>query len=1405
MFPLGLRAVSKKHNSPEEDMSIKFGLKMLVAIILALGISGWMSSLSLASAVPVDGNWSGYTHLGKPVSFIVQSGGTQWANFSLTIQITFPSSCTVTMTQTVNGPGAIAGGQFSFTGTNFAFTGQFSSDLTASGTYAFTNQPSACGTFTHSGTWSANTPLPAPGAFSKTNPPDGATNQSVNAGGIGWTASSYAYHYEYCIDQIDNNDCDTGWVNNSYLTSVGLSGLDTNTTYYWQARALNSNGTTYANEGDWYSFTTGVPPVNFNKAGPGNGGITNTTVTFSWEPSSTAASYEICIDPINNQSCDANWISSGAQTFRTLSGLNNHITYYWQVRAFNSGGYTDANNGVWWSFTTLDPPGLFGKELPPYQSSNQSTSPTLKWSASSEVDYYEYCYDTSINEQCDGEWLDAGPNTSVVISGLNTNTTYYWQVRAVNLGGTTYPAFDGGWWMFTTAPPRPGSFAKIGPQNGSQNQPPWPTLSWSASAGADYYKYCIDTTDNDQCDAAWSDDTYQTSVQLNSLTANTTYYWQVQAFNGGGVTEADDQAWRSFKTDIPQAGPTYLVNSTSGGKDGLCGSGHCTLRDALSASETDGVASSIQLQPATIYTLIEADNTPLYAAANGLPVINTTITIFGNGSTLQRSQGTGMPEFRFFKIADTGNLTLENLTLTKGAVALSSHESIGGAIYNSGQLTIHNNIFLDNSANAAGAIMNFGTAAITDTLFNQNHAIARGTCGSAAISNGGVLTIADSQFTDNTSSGAELCAAGAIDHNGASLAITNSTFSGHTTPNWAVIEISFDKSATITNSTFRDNSTSPIVIRQGGSLQIASSTFSNNIAYLSGGIYVASGSLSVANSTFWNNTAFSGSDYFSGGGINASGSVVEVTNSTFANNSASEGAAIFSAYTTFTVKNSIFADSAHGENCGGYGSTPTPIIDGGHNLDAGSTCNFSAANHSLSNTNPLLGVLQNNSGPTQTMALLPGSPAIDTGANAVCQADPVNNLDQRGAPRPVDGDKNGSAICDMGAYESPAWSLPGALTKVSPPNEAQAQPVATILSWGPSMDAESYAYCVDTTDNGQCDTSWVGTGSNMFVGLNNLKYATTYYWQARATNSNGTIQANQNTWWSFTTIPNPPAAFNKSAPANGATNQLLNPTLSWQASIGAVGYEFCYDTTNDNACTSWINNGAATVKTLNGLEYNTRYYWHVRACNPSGVTYSNSFFWSFKTKAYPVSFLSVAANDGWILESTETINVGGTMNFIATTLHLGDDAARKQYRSILSFGTGSTLPDTAIITKVTLKLRQQGIVGGGNPVTAFQGFMADIRKGTFGTSALQVTDWQATANKTYGPFTPALTGGWYTFNLTSAKAYINKLAAGSGLTQIRLRFKLDDNNNAIANYLSLYSGNAGAASRPQLIVEYYIP
>ncbi|MBI5964085.1 MAG: hypothetical protein HY863_11460 [Chloroflexi bacterium] len=93
-----------------------------------------------------------------------------------------------------------------------------------------------------------------------------------------------------------------------------------------------------------------------------------------------------------------------------------------------------------------------------------------------------------------------------------------------------------------------------------------------------------------------------------------------------------------------------------------------------------------------------------------------------------------------------------------------------------------------------------------------------------------------------------------------------------------------------------------------------------------------------------------------------------------------------------------------------------------------------------------------------------------------------------------------------------------------------------------------------------------------------------------------------------------PAEFVKTDPLNNAINQNLNLMLSWEASAQATSYEYCFDTTNDNDCSSWINNGNSTTKSLSGLSAGTTYYWQVRAVNIGGMTYANNeIWWSFTT------------------------------------------------------------------------------------------------------------------------------------------------------------------------------------------------
>jgi hypothetical protein len=183
------------------------------------------------------------------------------------------------------------------------------------------------------------------------------------------------------------------------------------------------------------------------------------------------------------------------------------------------------------------------------------------------------------------------------------------------------------------------------------------------------------------------------------------------------------------------------------------------------------------------------------------------------------------------------------------------------------------------------------------------------------------------------------------------------------------------------------------------------------------------------------------------------------------------------------------------------------------------------------------------------------------------------------------------------------------------------------------------------------------------------------------------------------------------------------------------------------------------------------------------------------------TFRSAGAQDGYVLEATETSKTGGSMNASATVFNLGDAAADKEYRAILHFDLN--LPANAVITKVTLKIRRQGLAGN-DPFASLGKILVDIRSGAFSNNnALQTTDFQAAAHKNAaGSIQNRPVSNWYSVVFpSSAFSYINK----SGVTQFRLRFQMDDNDNGTADYLKFYSGNAGTASRPQLIVEYHTP
>jgi hypothetical protein len=220
---------------------------------------------------------------------------------------------------------------------------------------------------------------------------------------------------------------------------------------------------------------------------------------------------------------------------------------------------------------------------------------------------------------------------------------------------------------------------------------------------------------------------------------------------------------------------------------------------------------------------------------------------------------------------------------------------------------------------------------------------------------------------------------------------------------------------TLINTTISENSADVGgAICNGGALMIINSTFTGNVAHGQKGGGIANyGFLSITNSTFSGNS--SGSSGLAGGILNGglfqSAGTILINNSTFSGNTAGEGkgGGIFNVKGSMVfVHNSIVANNTGG-NCHGT------LTSSGYNLSSDSSCSFDSAGD-LNNTDPQLGPLENNGGPTDTMALLPGSPAIDAGNPTGCRdgRGPLLKTDQRGEPRPNREDKSG---CDIGAYE----------------------------------------------------------------------------------------------------------------------------------------------------------------------------------------------------------------------------------------------------------------------------------------------------------------------------------------------------------------------------------------------------
>lgn len=370
-------------------------------------------------------------------------------------------------------------------------------------------------------------------------------------------------------------------------------------------------------------------------------------------------------------------------------------------------------------------------------------------------------------------------------------------------------------------------------------------------------------------------------------------------------------------------------------------------------------------------------------------------------------------------LTNAGSATLTDCTV--------SGNTRGAGISNSGAISLARSTVKGNSSDGifsnGGGIINTGTLSLTSTLVSGNSGFGAG----GGIENQGNATLMDSQISGNSVTGnasfpTAPVTGGGFDNQGTAT-LTDCTISGNIATTTFTVRVSGGGienhgSATLIGCTITGNS---------------ATTMAANMIQVSGGGIDSAGMLTLINSTISGNTITNGTATNSdavGAGIFSS-NTLRLTNCTISNNEATAGSSntsdavgggIFASTGKLTLNNTLVAGNSTVNQAQNNQDDLDGAVDptSGYNLiGAGDgATGLSASNHNLigSAANPIdamLGPLADNGGPTQTMALLAGSPAIDAGSNALAVGTDGKPLltDQRSYYRIFNG------TVDIGAYE----------------------------------------------------------------------------------------------------------------------------------------------------------------------------------------------------------------------------------------------------------------------------------------------------------------------------------------------------------------------------------------------------
>ena len=513
-------------------------------------------------------------------------------------------------------------------------------------------------------------------------------------------------------------------------------------------------------------------------------------------------------------------------------------------------------------------------------------------------------------------------------------------------------------------------------------------------------------------------------------------------------------------------------------------------------------------------------------------VIQSNVTIDGPGASLLTVKRDSPPQFRVFyvmpghtaeingltisggRITDNGGgilndhstLTIANCTISSNTI-LSETTVSGGGIYNSGTMTLNGVTVSNNNASyfsgpgsppGGGGISNTGTMTIIAGTVQSN----MGFWYAGGISNSGMMTITNSTISGNQNSFAgHFGGSGGGIVNGGTMTIQNSTISGNTAfggdlqggdgggiSNGGPLQIihcsitgnratwnggGIAGACTITDSIVSNNQTS----RQNGAglsgdgFVISNCTIANNRALNGNGGGVSGNNITITNCTISGNSAIRGGGFAGGGNI---------AHTTFSSNSVSAGGKTLYVTSAIELGHAILKAGSSSTNILVSGGSLTTH---GYNLSSDNAAGLLTGPGDQVNTDPLLGPLQNNGGPTSTQALLPSSPAIDAG-NPNFTPPPL--YDQRGFGylRIYNG------RIDIGSFEvqplptvSPTPTATATATPTVPPT-----PTPTPTPCLPQL-TQSSSQAVTTANSASCNDGITHTDNSYWRAFDMTAYA----------------------------------------------------------------------------------------------------------------------------------------------------------------------------------------------------------------------------------------------------------------------------------------------------------------------------